>query len=131
MTDDNLSTKKLKLEQAWDLIQVGRFQASQRVLKSMQPEDQDSEGYHTMWLSTLIFAEEWPEVETYARKLVEQHGAFYLSAWHALIDGLCGQGKYAEAKAILDRAMANWPLDEILQAMDKNVATLASFDRRS
>lgn len=126
MKETYFATKRQLLESAWILIQQGRFKASQDLLQGMEPEMKDCEQFHVTWLSSLICDNKWRETELYARRLVERHSDYFLSAWHALINGLCGQNKFAEAKEFLAQASANWPHDKVLELIAAKIAEIES-----
>lgn len=65
----------------------------------------------------------WAEAEIYARNLIGRHGAYFLSAWHALLNSLCAQNRFVEARTILNEAIAHWPHDAVLQAIELKIDT--------
>lgn len=121
MDTDFYATKQHALERAWKLLCEGKYDACQRTLRAMEPEARDCEEFHATWLSTLIFRQRWKETEVYARPLVEKHGGYCRTFHNALINGLCGQGRFCEAKQAVRVAIAHWPSDPHLRAIERSL----------
>ncbi|MDQ8198172.1 hypothetical protein QEH56_08450 [Pelagicoccus enzymogenes] len=121
MCNEFVVTKIEALERAWKLLQEQKYDACQETLLAMEPESKDCEEYHATWLSTLIYRQRWDAVVAYARPLVERHGGYCASFWFALVTGLSGQGKLAEAYQAVMQALSHWPSNSLLKAMEQSL----------